>query len=625
MELLYLWVEDYKNIQKQGFNFSPRFSCEYDEDSNELTIDENDDYIPNFFGDNINVTAIVGKNGSGKSSIVESLLKIRKTLIDGKDDKQSDIDGFIVFESNEELNIVSNKRIIVSKNIKESNQYFENNMPSTKKIVFSLLNVFHKIKIEETYYIQRNNPSLQFNTYELDKRHLEVIKKFSNLLKTVNTKYYFDTVKVDFVESKRVYPDEYDFFNSGLKDFIRNSYFNNENLSLDKFLAHNMLISLLNYFIRNREVISDAMDIYPIELFNQFIPLFFEYDKYSDYELFSKKYVEFLNEIANDIKKTEKSDIQIVYSEIQIIKTKIIFLQMFFVKKISFNFKNNNGFFNLLKNPIYTQNFNISSDNEELLDLLNNFTNMDDNIEEFNFSQIEIINKKMNISYLNLSDGEKQIFVIIIDIIFVLSNQLFGNNQVVILDEIDAHLHPNWIKELLSILIQLTEEFNSLYDKTNVHFLLITHSPFLLSDIPKQNIIFLDKDEKGNCKVVDGLKKKKQTFGANIHTLLSDSFFMEDGLMGEFAKGKINEIIDFHKKVEEEKKKEKSSFSALKTEYEKFKIKFWQTQSIIGEEYLKQVIKNHLVEIEKILLGKDKAKEEEIKRVETYLKSLQDD
>ena len=30
MELVYLWVDKYKNIDKQGFNFSPRFRCEYD-------------------------------------------------------------------------------------------------------------------------------------------------------------------------------------------------------------------------------------------------------------------------------------------------------------------------------------------------------------------------------------------------------------------------------------------------------------------------------------------------------------------------------------------------------------------------------------------------------------------
>ena len=95
---------------------------------------------------------------------------------------------------------------------------------------------------------------------------------------------------------------------------------------------------------------------------------------------------------------------------------------------------------------------------------------------------------------------------------------------------------------------------------------------------------------------------------------------MEDGLMGEFAKGKINEIVDFHKTVA--KKRYQKCLTKI---YKKRKTKFWQVQSIIGEEYLKQVIKNHLIEIEKILFGKDMAKQEEISRTEKYLKSLRDD
>jgi hypothetical protein len=85
---------------------------------------------------------------------------------------------------------------------------------------------------------------------------------------------------------------------------------------------------------------------------------------------------------------------------------------------------------------------------------------------------------------------------------------------------------------------------------------------------------------------------------------------MEDGLMGEFAKSKINEIINFHKIVEQKRHK-----NCLKKIYQKRKDRFWNTQKIIGDDYLKQVIKNHLVEIEKILLGKDEAKAEEIKRL----------
>jgi len=114
------------------------------------------------------------------------------------------------------------------------------------------------------------------------------------------------------------------------------------------------------------------------------------------------------------------------------------------------------------------------------------------------------------------------------------------NNILVLLDEFELGLHPNWQKKSIKYITDFLKNIDKEF-----HLIITSHSPFLISDIPKQNIIFLDKDEKGNCVVVNGLKEKKQTFGANIHTLLSDSFFMEDGLMGEFAKGKINEVIEY--------------------------------------------------------------------------------
>ncbi|WP_419673691.1 AAA family ATPase [Aliarcobacter butzleri] len=104
-------------------------------------------------------------------------------------------------------------------------------------------------------------------------------------------------------------------------------------------------------------------------------------------------------------------------------------------------------------------------------------------------------------------------------------------------DEVDLSLHPNWQKKILKDLIYFKKIFNI---KEKVHFILSSHSTFLLSDLPKENVIFLEKG-----KQVYPFEDGKQTFGANIHTLLSHGFFMKDGLMGEFAKEKIDIAIKY--------------------------------------------------------------------------------
>ena len=106
MELIYLWVEEYKNIRKQGFNFSGRYRCEYDKKKNELTINENKEYV-HIFPDNINVTAIVGENGSGKSSILEILQKIFIFNPITREDIK-DLNYLLVINTNLNLNVFSN-------------------------------------------------------------------------------------------------------------------------------------------------------------------------------------------------------------------------------------------------------------------------------------------------------------------------------------------------------------------------------------------------------------------------------------------------------------------------------------------------------------------------------------
>jgi len=115
MELVYLWVEEYKNIKKQGFNFSPRFKCEFDGEN--LTIEEDENYI-SIFPKNINITAIVGENGSGKSTILEALICImHNTDIPWDEYKISgifyDIDKNCFLEKNINFSLNLKKKIIL--------------------------------------------------------------------------------------------------------------------------------------------------------------------------------------------------------------------------------------------------------------------------------------------------------------------------------------------------------------------------------------------------------------------------------------------------------------------------------------------------------------------------------
>lgn len=123
------------------------------------------------------------------------------------------------------------------------------------------------------------------------------------------------------------------------------------------------------------------------------------------------------------------------------------------------------------------------------------------------------------------------------------------DNLLLMLDEAELTLHPEWQKTFLDWSLKIIKIVCSSFNSVQV--LYSSHSPFFLSDLPKGNVIFLKskegKDNSGNninlCHVCAKEEKPEQTFGANIHSLYRNSFFLEDGLMGEFAKGKIDRVI----------------------------------------------------------------------------------
>ena len=77
MELLFLYVfDDKKNIKGCSYNFSPNYKFTYDEQTKTFSMTQYNELPACWFGRNIiNLTTIVGRNGSGKTNLMECIIK----------------------------------------------------------------------------------------------------------------------------------------------------------------------------------------------------------------------------------------------------------------------------------------------------------------------------------------------------------------------------------------------------------------------------------------------------------------------------------------------------------------------------------------------------------------------
>jgi len=144
------------------------------------------------------------------------------------------------------------------------------------------------------------------------------------------------------------------------------------------------------------------------------------------------------------------------------------------------------------------------------------------------------------ILFQRMSSGERQFIYTMSTFVYHIKNILSiqQSNRVryrsvnLILDEVELCFHPEYQRLFLNNLIRTIQRL-----KLNTHcsfnIIIATHSPFVLSDIPMSNILHLK-----NGSVQDkGLFKNP--FGANINDILYQSFFLEKGFIGEFARTKI--------------------------------------------------------------------------------------
>ena len=115
------------------------------------------------------------------------------------------------------------------------------------------------------------------------------------------------------------------------------------------------------------------------------------------------------------------------------------------------------------------------------------------------------------------------------------SNRPVYKNVNLIFDEVEISFHPEYQRRFIYLLVGMLERY---VDYCSFNVFIVSHSPFILSDIPNNNILYL---EEGN--IID--KSNEKTFCANINDLFKDAFFLKNGFAGEYAKNKVSSLVSY--------------------------------------------------------------------------------
>ena len=111
-----------------------------------------------------------------------------------------------------------------------------------------------------------------------------------------------------------------------------------------------------------------------------------------------------------------------------------------------------------------------------------------------------------------LSDGYKSTISLVADIAYrmaVLNPQLLEKvcletEGIILIDEVDLHLHPTWQQRILS-------DLTAIFPK--VQFIVTTHAPAVISTVKSENIVMLDKGEV--------FEPSGEVHGKDVNTIMS--------------------------------------------------------------------------------------------------------
>lgn len=435
MELIALVIKKYEGLfEEQCISFTDRYRITYNFSEDKLEIQENPEYISNFYGDKIlNISMISGINGRGKSKILNML--IHYDVLQNKNTQFEEYSYCLVFMDDNHNFFAEYTKEFCNKCSSIEIDYLEKNitlnLDSTK--------VKKDYEVKKTYKDENainDNLSMGF----LNTQFKEKFKRYSS--------YYGGVKKVKIIERN---------FDIANPNNIVEAY---KALVNDKLIESNLRFKLdirwqnvTKYFLdvnKDRDT-HEGRIIDRIRKFTNKLPYFL--DKTIADSLWGKTPLE-------------------VWKELQNISGDVVTFEPYV-----------NG-----QQQFVSTHINYSSEKE---DILNGFNKR---FKEYLGDKHKYKSQHFPDIELTMSTGENNVVSLMSQIRQIITTEKNKKHYVILVDELETGMHLEWSRKIIGHLIKIINNASK-DNKSTFQFILTTHSPFMLSDIKPDNVISLEKKE----------------------------------------------------------------------------------------------------------------------------------
>ena len=577
-----------KVLQEDWYFFTQKYHLDPD---TKYPIRNPDYKLPDdFFDPKISISAIVGKNGCGKSTIVEIMLRVINNFavnITAKAHKDcqlypvSDVNAALYFEIDGKLNFIETSKVgilwgiidtfgkRVHPNKIEKTTPLEKALQQLRQFFFTIVNnySFHSYNVDDygeesvgkdkiwiNSLFHKNdgyltpvvlNPFRREGRLDIRKETLLTNSRLAYLF------YYFNTKQFgDFIDDYQYRSLSFSYNQSRVEE--KYTY----NLVRNKKTYDTKLVKRVSVKKKERDYFNITLKAYLGENIRSGIPSLngaYKYLVAKTYHIVAtypnytgQKYVA-VKDLSEYCFQEEESRIKDLVRKLLSDFSHVTFKIRQTLKYIDYVTHNVNAtdgrdFQNLTEDYIKYEPKNL-----QILEGLNTIHKEQVSMPPSFFDiRIELSKSDGAVIYFDkMSSGERQFLFYMSTILYHVRNldsvvddveSVHYNYVNIVLEEVELYFHPEYQRQFIDKLINYLKksQFNRI---KHFNIIVVTHSPFILSDIPQDNVLFL-RDGKNDNEVCDF-----KTFGANIHDLLRTSFFLENGLVGEFANNKIEELL----------------------------------------------------------------------------------